>query len=126
MKVRYNILGTGVIEAKIFCLRVKYMNKVKMLSDFIMKNEINQNVEEILWDNDIIINEGFYVEVYLSDNADSKSIFRYINKDIRYDEFIMLDIFNGNTPKNNTMSINIIPNEDINYKTDRDRCTNLL
>lgn len=102
------------------------MNKVKMLSDFIMKNEINQNVEEILWDNDIIINEGFYVEVYLSDNADSKSIFRYINKDIRYDEFIMLDIFNGNTPKNNTMSINIIPNEDINYKTDRDRCTNLL
>lgn len=102
------------------------MSKLKKLSDFIKKDEVNQNIEEILWDDDIILDEGFYIEVYLSDNADSKSIFRYINKDIRYDDFIKLDIFNGNTPKNNTMSINIIPNEEVHYTVERDMCTKLL
>lgn len=102
------------------------MVKLKKLSQLVSKNDIFDNIQDLLWDENIIFDKGFYLEIYLLEGIEGKSLFKYINVDIKYSEFISLGIFNGKTPKEGNMFINVIPSKDNKYSEERRLCSNIV
>ena len=42
------------------------MVKLKKLSQLVSKNDIFDNIQDLLWDENIIFDKGFYLEIYLT------------------------------------------------------------
>lgn len=110
--------------------------KSKRLSKIFSKDDYIEHLEEVVWDGDLIIDEGFYLEIYTNpygvfcenekEASSGASFFRYINRDITLNELLSLGEFEGCCPRTNTMTINIIPAKDKLFKNERDMCTNLF
>lgn len=98
--------------------------EMALLSNMINRDDFIEKLEDNLIDKDIIFDKGFYIEVYInyngiySESFDGYSIFRYIDEELTYEE--LLTIFNDGSLKNETLTINIIPSQDNDYKPERD------
>jgi hypothetical protein len=98
---------------------------MKRLSEEYNTNEYNEHIEEMLWEESIIIDKGFYLEVY--GNSDGKydeessegaSYFVYIDKELTYGQF--LDIFSDmGSVKDDTLTIRVMSE---NEKQEREFC----
>lgn len=111
--------------------------KVKRLSDIISKNEYVEHLEDIVWDEDVVIDAGFYLEVYINPDgvygdengehsSNGYSIFRYINKDITLGEFLNMDLFAEGSLRDLTMTIYVVPDKDALFADERSLCTPLF
>lgn len=109
----------------------------KMLSEFISKEDDTECLEDIVWGKEVIIDEGFYIEVYINidgvygdedgeHSSNGYSLFRYINKEISYEDFLNLDLFNEGSLRDSTMTIHVIPSTDKAYEDERNMCVNLF
>lgn len=101
------------------------------LIDLIDKNDYIKHLEDEIWNEKILIDEGFYVEVYINpdgiyQSSNGYSLFRYVNKEISFGDLLKLELFNQGSLKESTMTISIIPNKDISFKEERKLCTNLF
>lgn len=115
-------------------MKVNIEEKTKRLSDIISKNDYIEHLEDMVWDEDIVIDPGFYLEVYINPDgvygdedgehsSNGYSIFRYINKDITLGEFLNMDLFAEGSLRDSTMTIFVIPNEDSLFEEERNLCT---
>lgn len=118
-------------------MKVNIEEKTKRLSDIISKNDYIEHLEDMVWDEDIVIDQGFYLEVYINPDgvysdedgghsSNGYSIFRYINKDITLGEFLNMDLFAEGSLRDSTMTIFVIPNEDSLFEEERNLCTPLF
>lgn len=107
------------------------------LSNLISMDQATEQIENMVMNENIIIDEGFYLEIYINPDgvycdedeecsSNGYSLFRHINKSISFGDFLELELFNEGSLKDSTMTINIIPNKDPLYEEDRSMCTNLL
>lgn len=107
-------------------------NKLKKLSDIVSMNEYQNHLEDILWEGNAMIDAGFYLEVYINpdgiddeDSTDGESFFVFINKEITFEEFTNLKQFSHGSLRKQTMTINVIPNEDELYEDERNQSEDL-
>lgn len=118
-------------------MSVNTAERTKKLSDIISKDDYIEHLEDIVWNEDIVIDEGFYLEVYINPDGvygdeDSEhssngySLFRYVNKDVTLGEFLNMDLFNEGSLRDSTMTIFVIPNEDSMFEEERNLCTPLF
>lgn len=102
----------------------------KRLSQDYEKDIYEEGIEENLFDANTIIDEGFFLEVYInpdgkdSDISEGTSYFVYIDRDTTYNEFIKKFSEAGGSIKEDTMKINIIPVDDVSYRVERNEASN--
>lgn len=108
-------------------------NKAQRLSDIISMNEYVEGLEDIIWDGSVIIDKGFYLEIYINPDgvipnengditANGYSCFRYVNKDVTLDELLKMDDFSEGSLRKFTMTIIVIPNQDPLFTREREMC----
>lgn len=118
-------------------MSVNTAERTKKLSDIISKDGYIEHLEDIVWNEDIVIDEGFYLEVYINPDgvygdedgehsSNGYSLFRYVNKDVTLGEFLNMDLFNEGSLRDSTMTIFVIPNEDSMFEEERNLCTPLF
>ena len=107
------------------------------MSDIISKNDHVEHLEDMVWDSEIVIDEGFYLEIYINPDgiygdensehsSNGYSMFRYINKDITLGKFLNMDLFSEGSLRDSTMTISVIPNEDSLFEEEWNMCIPLF
>lgn len=88
------------------------------LSDNFKKTETATCIEDMVWEGDTIIDEGFFLELYGNpdgkydeESSNGASYFTYIDKDIRYVELLNIFSYLG-AIKDNTLTIRTVGDED--------------
>lgn len=101
---------------------------MKYLSEEFSKNKAEDQLEELIYDGNIIFDKGYYIEVYCNldgkydeDSSNGASTFIYLDEEITYNDLIKLFQGDGSV-KDDTMTINIISDNDPLYSQERDFC----
>jgi len=106
-------------------------NKLKKLSEMISKDEYQDHLEDVLWEGNVMIDEGFYLEVYINTDgtdeqtANGQSFYKYINNETPFEEFVNMKQFAKGSFRKMTMTINVIPDQDEQYKKERELSENI-
>jgi hypothetical protein len=109
--------------------------RVERLSEIVSKDELIEGLENILGDVHLLIDEGYYIEVYmnpmgvsyvnpedlLTGNVDNGyHLFRYMDKECTYEE--LLNIFAVGSIRNGTMTLTLIPSHEPFFGIYREKC----
>lgn len=93
---------------------MKSFKRIERLSDIVGNNILVEEAENILGDIDWIIDEGYYLEVYINPEGVKKGepektegFIRYIDKECSYGE--LLSIFHEGSVREETMTFALIP-----------------
>lgn len=106
-------------------------NKLKKLSEIISMNEYQDHLEDVLWEGNVMIDEGFYLEVYINpdgiddDTSNGHSYYKHINNEITFEELVNLKQFSQGSFRKMTMTINIIPDQNEQFQEKRNLCENI-
>lgn len=131
--IRY---GSGE-ETDVVIFKGQYyaFDKLPKLSSKFSKSENTEEIEELMFSISeqqelIVFDQGFYIEVYGNPNgkyseiSDGGSLFLFTDQGILYGELLDICSYLG-CPKDDTLSIRIIPSEDSNYFDEKLMCQNV-
>lgn len=101
--------------------------EVKKLSDIVSSDEYVDNLENIIGDTNLLIDKGFYIEIYFNPNGvditrkhiEETAIYywRHIDRECTYGDLLL--IFNEGSIRDNTLTFRLIPNEDVFFTKER-------
>lgn len=94
------------------------------LSDIVPKNELLEELENVLPDLSVMIDKGFYIEGYLHPEGVYRGkiengfrFIRYIDQELTYGE--LLAIFGKDSVKNGTVTLSVLPCMEKMFETER-------